>query len=137
MLLRLVILIAFCATMYVTYRVVIKWQLSRAGQLKDVDPLLSEMNLSIPTVVYFTTPMCAICRTTQRPAFERLQAKMDRVNIVKVDATEDPDSSQRWGVFSVPTTFVLDQDGNPVKVNNGFVDEHKLSAQLRTAHGMD
>ncbi len=136
MLQRLFILIAFCVIMYVTYRVVIKWQLSKAGQLKDVDPLLSEVNLSIPTVVYFTTPMCALCRTTQRPAFDRLRAKTDPVNIVKVDATADPESAQRWGVLSVPTTFVLDKIGNPVKVNNGFVDEHKLSAQLLTAQGM-
>ncbi len=136
MLLRLIILIAFCAAMYVTYRVVIKWQLSKAGQLKDVDPLISEVDLSIPTVVYFTTPMCALCRTTQGPAFERLQAKMEQVNIIKVDATADPDSSRRWGVLSAPTIFILDQGGNPVKVNNGFTDEYKLSSQLETAHGV-
>lgn len=135
MLLRFLIMIAFGLVMYVTYRIVIKWQISRAGQLKDMDPLLAEVNLSIPTVVYFTTPMCVLCRTTQWPAFKRLQTNMNPINIVKVDASKDPDSAQRWGVFNVPTTFVLDQDGNPVKVNNGFVDEHKLLTQLLAAHG--
>ena len=136
MLLRLIILITFCVIMYVIYRVVIRWQLSRAGKLKEVDPIISDINLMFPTLVYFTTPMCAICRTTQRPAFDRLKAKMDQINIVKVDAAEDRESAQRWGVLSVPTTFVLDKDGNPVKVNNGFVDEHKLSSQLLAAHGL-
>lgn len=136
MLLRIIILIVLCVVMYLAYRLVTKWQLSRTGQSKDVDPLLSEMNLLIPTIVYFTTPMCAVCRTTQGPAFERLQTKMEnQVNIIKVDATVDPDSSKRWGVLSVPTTFVLDRDGKPVKVNNGFVDEGKLSDQLQLAHG--
>ncbi len=116
MLIRLIILIAFCLILYMIYRIVIKWQLSKAGQLKDLDPLLSEINLSIPTVVYFTTPMCALCRTTQGPAFERLQTKMDNINIVKVDATEDPKSSQRWGILSVPTSFILDKTGNPAIV---------------------
>ena len=59
---------------------------------------------------------------------------MDIINIVKVDATVDPDSSKRWGVLSVPTTFVLDREGNPMKVNNGFVDENKLLDQLKTFH---
>ncbi|MAE09251.1 MAG: hypothetical protein CL661_10890 [Bacteroidetes bacterium] len=135
MLLRLIILIIFCAIMYATYRIVINWQLSRAGTLKDLDPILSETNVLISTIVYFTTPMCAICRSTQRPAFDRLQAKMEAVNIVKVDSTENPDGAKRWGVISVPTTFVLGRNGKPNKVNNGFVDENKLLAQLSTAHG--
>ncbi len=135
MLLRLIILIVFCAIMYATYRIVIKWQLSRAGKLKDLDPILSETDVSIPTIVYFTTPMCAICRSTQRPAFDRLQAKMEAINIVKVDSTENPDGAKRWGVISVPTTFVLDHNGKPDKVNNGFVDENKLLTQLSIAHG--
>jgi thiol:disulfide interchange protein len=136
MLLRLIILIVICVIMYATYRIVIKWQLSRAGKLKDLDPILSETDVSIPTVVYFTTPMCATCRTTQRPAFDRLRAKIEAINILKVDATEDPDGAKRWGVISVPTTFVLDRDGKPNKVNNGFVDENKLFTQLQTAHGL-
>jgi thiol-disulfide isomerase/thioredoxin len=130
----LITLIAFCAILYIIYRLVVRWQLARAAQSVVVDPLLSTIDLSIPTIVYFTTPMCAICRTTQRPAFERLRALMATVNIITVDATEAPDSSQRWGVLSVPTTFVLDASGTAVNVNNGFVDEHKLSAQLRVAH---
>ena len=136
MLLRLIILIVFCAIMYATYHIVTRWQLSRASKLKDLDPILSGTDVSNPTVVYFTTPMCAICRTTQIPAFERLRAKLEAVNIIKVDATENPDGAKRWGVISVPTTFVLDQVGKPNKVNNGFVDENKLFAQLHTAHGL-
>ncbi len=134
MLTRLIIMIAFCVTLYLIYLIVIKWQISRAGKLKDKDPLLSGVNLAKPTIVYFTTPMCALCRTTQFPAIERLQKIMELVNILKVDASMDPDSSKRWGVMSVPTTFILDKTGSPVKVNNGFVDEHTLSNQLKAIH---
>ena len=136
MLNRLIIMITFCITIYIIYRIVIWWQISRAGKLKDKDPLLSGVNLAIPTIVYFTTPMCGLCRTTQVPAIERLQKILALVNIIKVDATTDKDSSKRWGVMSVPTTFILDKTGNPVKVNNGFVDENKLSIQLKTVHVM-
>lgn len=136
MLNRLIIIITFCITIYIIYRIVIKWQISKAGKLKDKDPLLTGVNLAIPTIVYFTTPMCVLCRTTQFPAIERLQKILELVNIVKIDATVDTDSSSRWGVMSVPTTFILDKTGNPVKVNNGFVDENVLSNQLKAAHVM-
>ena len=65
-------MIAFCVILYLIYRVVIKWQMSKAGKLKDKDPLLSGVNLANPTIIYFTTPMCGLCRTTQVPAIERL-----------------------------------------------------------------
>ena len=119
---RLIIMIVFCITIYIVYRIVIWWQISKASALKEQDPLLQKINLTIPTIVYFTTPMCALCRSTQMPALERLKNIMNDVNIIKVNAYEDPDSSKRWGVMSAPTTFILDKTGTPVKVNNGFVD---------------
>ena len=134
MLTRLIILLVFCITIYGVYRIVVWWQISKASALKDQDPLLQMVNFEIPTIVYFTTPMCALCRTTQMPAIERLKNIMNEVNIIKVNAAEDPDSLKRWGVMSAPTTFILDKKGAPVKVNNGFVDEMKLQSQIREAH---
>ena len=127
-------MIVFCITIYIVYRIVIWWQISKAGELKEQDPLLQNINLTIPTLVYFTTSMCALCRSTQMPALERLKIIMNDINIIKVNAHEDSVSSKRWGVVSVPTTFILDRTGTPVKVNNGFVDENKLQTQLRAAH---
>jgi hypothetical protein len=47
-----------------------------------------------------------------------------------VDATQDPDAADRWGVFSAPTTFVLDKGGNPRHVNRGVASTERLKEQL-------
>ena len=108
MLQRLIVLVVFCTLLYVAYKIVERWQLSKTKKGKDLDLLLTSFDLSIPTIVYFTTPMCALCRTTQLPALERLKDIIDNVCIIKVVATEHPEVAQRWGILSVPTTFVLD-----------------------------
>jgi thiol-disulfide isomerase/thioredoxin len=134
MLQRLIVLVVFCTLLYVAYKIVERWQLSKTKKGKDLDPLLTSFDLSIPTIVYFTTPMCALCRTTQVPALERLKDIIDNVCIIKVVATEHPEVAQRWGILSVPTTFVTDRNGHATNVNNGFVDELKLSSQIQHTH---
>lgn len=84
-----------------------------------------------PTVVYFTAPGCVPCRTVQRPALERLTNRHQRVTVIEIDASARPDLADRWGVLSVPTTFVLDPAGQPVHANHGVTPEHLLERQLR------
>jgi thioredoxin-like negative regulator of GroEL len=48
-----------------------------------------------------------------------------------VDASEDPDVADQWGVFSVPTLFVLDAEGQPRSVFNGVVGLEKLKQELQ------
>jgi thiol-disulfide isomerase/thioredoxin len=85
------------------------------------------------TIVYFTTPDCVACKTAQRPALNRLQKMMeDQVQIVEINAYENPDMAKEWGVMSVPTTFILDSHGAPRHVNYGVTPVEKLAAQIRT-----
>jgi len=86
-----------------------------------------------PVIVYFTTPDCAPCKTVQRPALNRvLQLLGDSLDVVEIDATERPDLAKRWGVMSVPTTFLLDARGEARYVNNGVARAEKLMEQLQT-----
>ena len=50
--------------------------------------------------------------------------------MIRVDATEDPEAARRWGVMSVPTTFVIDRQGKPRGVYNGVVDADTLKREL-------
>ena len=127
---RLLIALILLAVGVVIYRIVIARQKENANTLVSVDPLLSDVLPGIPVIVYFTTPMCAPCKTRQQPALERLRNEV-QVQIVKVDASENPDTAQRWGVFAAPTTFVIDGSGNTRAVNHGVADFHKLKAQLQ------
>lgn len=118
---------------FILYQVYMRRQLQKAGQSIAVDPLLSDFKPGIPTIVYFTTPMCAPCRLQQTPTLQRLQEEvgLEGLRVIRVDATDDPQAAERWGVFSVPTTFVLDREGKPRSVYNGLVDGKTLKQQIQ------
>lgn len=87
--------------------------------------------LGQPAILYFTTPECAPCRTIQRPALQRLQERLSgRLQVVEVNAQERPDLASRWGVLSVPTTFIIDARGQLRHVNHGVTRAEKLLQQL-------
>jgi thiol-disulfide isomerase/thioredoxin len=84
-----------------------------------------------PVLLYFTTPTCAPCKTVQQPAIERLQARLgETLQVVEVDVAAEPEMAGRWGVMSVPTTFVLDAEGLPRFINHGVTLEEKLARQV-------
>lgn len=87
-------------------------------------------------ILYFTTPDCAPCRTIQRPALRQVQSEWgDLLQVIEVDASRRADLAKRWGVLSVPTTFLLDARGKPRFVNHGVTRAEKLMEQLRRLTG--
>ncbi|MDL1900632.1 thioredoxin family protein [Anaerolineae bacterium CFX9] len=106
-------------------------QLRRATSAGRNDPLLAGTRHGVSTILYFTTPSCAPCQTVQTPALRRLEEMLgDHVQIVRVDATEMPEDARRWGVLSVPTTFVLNPEGKAVAVNHGVAHTETLLRQI-------
>jgi thiol-disulfide isomerase/thioredoxin len=101
-----------------------------AGHLRG----LESMRAGVPGILYFTTPDCTVCITTQRPALNRLQQEMgNNVQIVEVDASAQPELANYWGVLSVPTTFIIDGGGQPRHINHGVTNQSKLRRQLDEA----
>lgn len=94
-------------------------------------PGLENWQAGTPGILYFTTPECTPCRTMQRPALARLQTEFGApLQIIEVDASVHGNIADHWGVFSVPTTFVLNPEGQPVAVNHGVASAGKLKQQL-------
>ena len=92
----------------------------------------------LPTILYFTTPDCVACKTMQMPALERVREYMgDCLQVIEVNAQAEPELADRWGVLSVPTTFVLDGSGEPAQVNYGAASAEKLVKQLNKVMGAD
>lgn len=107
------------------------WQLSCASKAVQIDPLLRGLRPGVPAVVYFTSPECAPCRFQQSPAIDRLRADLgEGIQVIEINALEETDAANRWGVLSVPTTFVLDPQGQPRAVNYGVAGHEKLRAQV-------
>lgn len=133
---RLVIVIALLALGFLLYRLFVRFHVGRAAASAPSDPILNGLRQGVPAVVYFTTPNCIPCRTQQQPALSRLQADLgDAIQIVRIDAAEDPETAKRWGVFSAPTTFILDHRGQPRDVNHGVADFTKLRRQIDALAG--
>jgi thiol-disulfide isomerase/thioredoxin len=106
-------------------------RIGRSGKLASTE--LAGYRLGRAALVYFSSPACAPCRLIQRPIVERLRSTMgERLQVVEVDALEKADVAERWGVFTVPTTIVLDSRGRPRSVNPGIASAEKLRAQLET-----
>lgn len=84
-----------------------------------------------PSILYFTTPDCIPCKTVQRPAIQKVSAELGpRLQVVEVNAYEQPDLARMWGVLSVPTTFIIDARGKPRHVNHGVTRADKLLKQV-------
>lgn len=125
---------ALAIALVVTYTWLKRRQLGRVAVRGLSDPLLLGTRPGVPTIVYFTTPGCMPCRYQQKPALAALQAELgDGIQIIEVDAAEQPDDAKRWGVFTAPTTFILNAEGAPFTVNHGVADAQKLARQVRDA----
>ena len=112
------------------YWLVNQWLLIRARS--NVFTLFSEPP-DKPVLVYFTTPDCVPCKTVQRPAIEQVSNILgEKLEVVEINAYDQPELAQTWGVMSVPTTFVLDPHGEARYVNNGVARAEKLLEQIQT-----
>ncbi|WP_119068566.1 thioredoxin family protein [Aggregatilinea lenta] len=128
---RLVLLIALIPLGMLAYAGLRRWQVAHLRPALG-KPLLAALRPNVPAIVYFTSPECGPCRAYQRPAIERVLRDLgDAVQVVEVDALAQPDEAKRWGVMTVPTTFILDRTGHPRQVNNGVAGPDTLKHQLR------
>lgn len=135
MLERLIILIILAGLGILVYQLMQRWQVRRGAKSAATDPLLENLKPGIPAILYFTTPYCAPCKTQQRPAIQHLVAELgeQEIQVIEVNALEDPAAANRWGVLSVPTTFIIDGSGQPRQVNNGITGPQKLKQQILAA----
>lgn len=82
-------------------------------------------------LLVFTSPTCAPCKLQQLPIIDRILIDWrDKIELEIIDVTEMPDLAAQYGVWSLPTTIVLDAQRNVVAINQGVAPEHKLRAQL-------
>jgi len=85
-------------------------------------------------LLVFTSPTCAPCKLQQMPIVNRLMDEWgDRISLRVIDVTEQPDMATRFGVWSLPTTIVLDGSGHVEAINQGIAGAVKLREQFERA----
>lgn len=118
---------------YFTGRVAAEIRQAHDLTVEETDPLLDGLDPAQPTLVYFTADWCAPCRTTQTPIIEQLAGELEGLQVRKVDVDEHQADARRWGVVSLPRTFVL-RPGHAVHATNvGVAALHTLREQITAA----
>ncbi len=85
-----------------------------------------------PMLLYFRSDACAPCAAQGR-FLQQVQAEFaDRIVVEKVDADVEQAKAERYGVFTLPTTLVVDPGGVVRYANYGLADPRKLAGQLRS-----
>ncbi|MFQ5594375.1 MAG: thioredoxin family protein [Anaerolineae bacterium] len=93
--------------------------------------LLAELGINgQPAVVYFWTDTCGQCKTMQSPALGRLAGMTPAVQVVSINALQQPAIADQFGVMTVPTTAVIDRAGHLRAVNHGYAGARTLQEQL-------
>ena len=89
-------------------------------------------------VLAFTSPTCAPCKLQQLPIIDRILLDWhDKIEVEIVDVTVRPEVAAQYGVWSLPTTIVLDAQRKVVAINQGVAHEKKLRDQLTSANGSE
>ncbi len=83
-----------------------------------------------PTLLYFRSDNCAPC-VTQSRYLEQVQQRWNgRLAIQKIDTDTEPEKARQYGVFTLPTTILVDAVGQIRQVNYGLTNVQKLYQQL-------
>jgi thioredoxin-like negative regulator of GroEL len=141
MLERLAVLLALGALIALAVVVVRAWNGRRLRRLlATANPApfwdsLGEAPDGRPTLVTFSTPSCAACRSAQAPAVSAVEQRLGaaEVRVIRVDAALRPEIARAFGVQTVPSTVVLAPAGRVVAVNQGFAPSRRLVEQLQRA----
>lgn len=134
---RIILVAVLLVAGYLVFWTLTRLQIKRIRNKVNHDPILAGVEIGKPAIVYFTTPTCVVCETRQKPALQQLVMELgDAIQVIQIDATEQPGVASRWGVMSAPMTFVLDGAHQPKQINYGVADTPKLRKQIELANAV-
>jgi thioredoxin 1 len=101
------------------------------GKVSDANFESDVLKSSTPVVVDFWAEWCGPCRMIA-PALEEIAGELgDKVNIVKLNIDENPDTPGRYGVRGIPT-MLLFKGGQPVAQKVGAAPRSQIQQWLES-----
>ena len=83
-----------------------------------------------PTILYFASDSCAACPSQARYLEQLLSLWQEGLVVQKIDTEAEPETAVKYGVFTLPTTILIDQQGDVREINYGLTHTHKLTQQV-------
>ena len=105
-----------------------RWQKQKANA--SVEGL--DLEYDKPVLVYFYSPACSVCKSSQKLILDHVNQSigMGKLKIISIDVSEEIEIARQWGVTTLPTTCVVNDNGEVTNVNNGLVTAKVLLQQL-------
>ena len=105
------------------------WQYYKTKLMQTIQPHESYRGKS--TLLYFTADYCPACKFQQAPIIETLAAQFgDSIAVEKYDVSKQPELASQYKVLTLPTTVILDPQGQVAHINYGLTHQAKLETQL-------
>ncbi len=99
------------------------------GQVTDAGFAADVEQSDLPVLVDFWATWCGPCRMMNPILEEFAAAHEGRMKVVKLNVDENPETSSRFKVLSIPTMLVF-QDGQVVKQMVGAMSRQRLDEAL-------
>ncbi|MDQ1026013.1 thioredoxin 1 [Streptomyces umbrinus] len=99
------------------------------AEVTDADFEAEVIGAELPVLVEFTADWCPPCRQIA-PVLSAVAAEQgDRLKVVQLDVDTNPETTNAYGVLSMPTLIVF-RDGQPVKSMVGARPKRRLLEEL-------
>ena len=87
----------------------------------------------IASILYFWGPNCMQCKTQELfldEALAKLAATENEIEIRKINAHNEPDMANRFGIMTIPAIVIFNQKGNIISWNPGLMSADELIKKL-------